>query len=110
MSSARGSVTVLLAGLMTAVLTVASIAIIQLDLLLARARVNRAAETIAIAAADAARGLIGGVPCEVAGQLAAEFQVNLRHCSVFREVAHIRVDALSFGIVIPHRIRAGVEP
>lgn len=66
-----------------------------------------AAETSAIAAADALRGFRTGHPCEVAGRIARQNMANVVECRIVGFDAYIRVRAKTVGMVHFASARAG---
>ena len=75
--------------------------------LLAGARLNAAADSAAIAADDALRGLTTGYPCEVAQAIADENVVILDECRIVGFEAFVSLRVQSMGIVLNASARAG---
>jgi secretion/DNA translocation related TadE-like protein len=73
-------------------------------LLVERHRVAVAADAAAIAAADVASGLVAGVPCDVAGGLAAANSTRLDECVT--EGSTVTVRLLSTGSPVPIGVTA----
>ncbi|WP_342750303.1 Rv3654c family TadE-like protein [Brevibacterium ihuae] len=76
----RGSSTVLAVALGAGALTLVGLLGLGAQAFLAHARVDAAADLAAIAAADAARGITPGDPCEVAGQTAEHSGAEVTEC------------------------------
>ncbi|MFK4731202.1 helicase [Agromyces mediolanus] len=65
-----------------------------------RQRAANAADAAALAAADALRGLVGGVPCELADELARRNDAVLVACDADAATVRVRVEiALPLGTV-----------
>ena len=78
----------------------------------ASARAASAADLAALAAADAARGLASGDPCDVAARTAEANRAVLRECSLEGETVTVRVVAARglLPITPERRSRAGPPP
>lgn len=73
-------------------------------------RLSGIADAAALAAADAASGAVGGVPCERAGDIAARGGAELAFCEVDEMIATVRIEA-GFGLFpAAARARAGPPP
>lgn len=70
-------------------------------------RLAGAADAAALAAADSASGAVVGVPCERAGELAAEADVELSACELDGLVATVTVTDRFAGFVVSASARAG---
>lgn len=75
--------------------------------LLSEARLHAAAESAALSADDALRGLITGYPCEIAKEIAAENMVILDECRIVGFEAFVKLHVDSMGIVLNATARAG---
>lgn len=87
----RGSGTVLGVAVIGGVLALIMVLAPVYAAFLTRQRVASAADLVALAAADAARGIIPGVPCEVAAAVASANRVDLAGCRLDGPIATIRV-------------------
>jgi secretion/DNA translocation related TadE-like protein len=106
----RGSGSVLTVSLIGAVFTVTVVLIPVLALLPANQAVQGAADAAALAAADAASGLVPGVPCDLASLAAEHNGARLAGCTVDGLVATVSVSR-SVGIfTIGSSARAGPAP
>jgi hypothetical protein len=65
------------------------------------------ADEIAIAAADSARGLITGFPCESASQIAHIYMVSLDTCRIVGFESFIRLRSVAAGFELMATSRAG---
>ena len=106
-SSEAGSGTVL--SLAVIALSVACFGLTQTVALhlLAGARLTAIAESAALSADDALRGLITGYPCEIAKEIAAENMVILDECRIVGFEAFVKLHVESMGIVLNATARAG---
>ena len=75
--------------------------------LLSEARLTAIAESAALSADDALRGLITGYPCEIAREIADENMVNLDECRIVGFEAFVKMHVKSMGIVLNATARAG---
>lgn len=75
--------------------------------LVERQRVIGAADNAAIAAADAARGLVPDSPCPVAERVAEANRAELRSCEVDGYVVTVEVGASIWGVPLRARATAG---
>ncbi len=75
--------------------------------LAARPRVVAAADASALAAADTALGILPGVPCESAQEVAAAHGARVAACTVDGVVATVEVSATILGVPVAVRARAG---
>jgi secretion/DNA translocation related TadE-like protein len=106
-SGQRGSGTVL--SLSVVFLSVACLGISQIVALqlLTQARLEAIADSAALAADDALRGLSTGFPCEIARGIAFENMVILDECRIVGFEAFVNLQVQSMGIVLNARARAG---
>ncbi|KZC94596.1 MULTISPECIES: Rv3654c family TadE-like protein [Clavibacter] len=104
-----GSGSVLAVGLLGAVTALALAAVSVSALLVDRAIASGAADSAALAAADAAAGYVSGPPCDAAGELMAPLGAELVGCAVDGTTADVRVRIPHppFGVPISARARAG---
>jgi secretion/DNA translocation related TadE-like protein len=65
------------------------------------------ADQIAVAAADSARGLITGFPCQTADQIASMYMVSLDSCRIVGFDSFIRLRSVVAGIELFASSRAG---
>ncbi len=75
--------------------------------LLSGARLNAIAESAALSADDALRGLTTGYPCEIAREIASENMVILDECRIVGFEAFVKLHVDSMGIVLNATARAG---
>ena len=90
-------------------LSIACLAITQgiaLNLLIG-ARLNAVAESAALSADDALRGLVTGYPCEIAASIAKENMAILDECRIVGFEAFVKLHVQSMGIVLNASARAG---
>jgi hypothetical protein len=71
--------------------------------LIAAQQLQVQAEQIAVAAADAARGLITGYPCEVANQFAHMYMVKIAFCRIVEFECFLRLRSEQFDLVADAR-------
>lgn len=113
--SERGSGTVLAAGGVFVLLTMASAVLLVAQSAVAADQAATAADLAALAAADAARGIIPGEPCEVAQAVVRKHDATLVGCAV--EGADQDIVDITTRIALPGpwgaatgRARAGPPP
>lgn len=85
--SETGSGTVVALGVLAAILAIALVTVNVANRALEQTRLNAFADSAAVAAADALRGLVAGYPCEVARQLAPVTHCEISGNDVLVEVA-----------------------
>jgi secretion/DNA translocation related TadE-like protein len=102
-----GSGTIL--ALAVVALSVATLGVSQIvaNNLLTGARLNAIADSAALSADDALRGLSTGYPCEVAEDIANENVVILDECRIVGFEAFVSLHVQSMGIVLNASARAG---
>lgn len=106
----RGSGSVLALSLVAATVVVA-LAVLSLAAGLGmRQRVIGAADSAALAAADAASGAVPGAPCAVAARVVSAARVRLVACHVDGLIVTIAVDDAFAGVTIRARSTAGPPP
>jgi len=105
--SQRGSGTVLALAAVALALSVFSIGQVLAQNLLLQQRVQVVTETMALAAADALRGLNSGFPCPTAAQIGQISSVELDRCRIVGFEVFISAHAQGVGIVLSARALAG---
>jgi secretion/DNA translocation related TadE-like protein len=75
--------------------------------LISETRLNAIADSAAVSADDALRGLITGYPCEVAQAIADENVAILDECRIVGFEAFVKLHVQSMGIVLNASARAG---
>ena len=103
----HGAGTVLAIALVMAVVVTGLAGVTLAAALSTRQHTIGAGELAALAAADAASGAIGGVPCEVAATVAAGNGTRLTACTVAGLVVSVTVSGSFGGIPIEAAARAG---
>ncbi|GAA5207304.1 Rv3654c family TadE-like protein [Microbacterium kyungheense] len=73
-------------------------------------RLASAADAGALAAADAASGAVTGVPCDLAGEVAAEFGARIDACDLDGLIATVTVEMRVGPVVARASARAGPPP
>lgn len=103
----RGSGTIL--GLAVALVTLSTLLASNLAVfsLISVEKLRVQADQIALAAADSARGLITGYPCETADQMATMYMVLLDTCRIVGFDSFIRLRSVVAGIELTAVSRAG---
>ncbi len=79
----------MMAGIACAILLLLAMVVILVQAAVGASRASTAADLAALAAADAARGLTQGEPCEVAGEVAGRHGVELESCQQIGAQGHI---------------------
>jgi secretion/DNA translocation related TadE-like protein len=105
--SQRGSGTVLALAAVALALSVFSIGQVLAQNLLLQQRVQVVTETMALAAADALRGLNSGFPCPTATQIGQISSVELDRCRIVGFEVFISAHAQGVGIVLSASALAG---
>lgn len=103
----RGAATVVAVGLVGAIVLVASVFVPALGAFVMSQRAANAADAAALAAADASAGIVTGVPCERAADLASRNGAMLASCTLDGPVADVSVHADVLGFAVSARARAG---
>ena len=106
----RGSGAVLALSMVAAVVTLGLAAVTLAAALTTRQRVVGAADLAALAAADAASGIIPGSSCELAARVADAAGARLTGCSLDGLVARVTLSGGFAGIPIEARSAAGPPP
>ena len=106
----RGAGTVLAVGVIGAIVTLALVAIPLYAVLSTRSAVAGAADAAALAAADARIGVVGGLPCEIAGRVARVNGAVLTSCELDGFVATVVVERSVGGFAVAASATAGPPP
>lgn len=107
LSSATGSGTVLVLGVVFACTALLGITQTVAIHMLEAQRLQAKADAVAVAATDALRGLSFGFPCEVAQQMANGNMVKLAECRIVGFEVFISLQRQVMGIVLIANARAG---
>jgi len=107
MRSDTGAGSVLAIGLVGAVTALAMVAIPLYAVLSTRSAVAGAADAAALAAADVRVGVMGGLPCAVAADVAAANATVLTACELDGLVATVRVQRVVAGLSVSATATAG---
>ena len=102
-----GSGTVLGLGLVAGILAGLISANIAANWLVSAQKLQSEADLIALAAADSARGLTTGFPCQTAGQMAHIYMVSLDSCRIVGFESFIRLSVNAVGSTLEATSRAG---
>jgi secretion/DNA translocation related TadE-like protein len=105
--SEGGSGSILAMAILATVLAMASFVVPLYMVFLAQQRAAGAADTAALAAADVARGIASGIPCNLADILAAANGARLTGCETDGAIVTVRVEIVVLGLVIPGSATAG---
>ena len=105
--SSRGSGTVLALGAVAMSITLFGLSQLVAFNLLQHARVQSTANAMAIAAADALRGLNSGFPCQTAHEIAHINGVNLDTCRIVGFEVFISAHSKGVGVVLSANALAG---
>ena len=92
-----------------ALVTLSALAPLSL-VLQAKAVTAGAADVAALAAADAAAGIVSGPPCDRAGEVAAANRAALRACQVDGAIVTVRVAMTAAGFDVGATATAGPAP
>lgn len=106
----RGAGSIMAIGIVSALVLLSSTAIPLYAVLAARSSVAGAADAAALAAADVRVGVVGGVPCAVAAEVAAANGVSLTACELDGYVATVAVERAVLGLRVTSRASAGPPP
>lgn len=107
MKSDRGSGSVLGLGIIAALVGVLLAANLAAQTLISSQKLRIQADFVAIAAADVARGLQTGAPCQVAARIAHIYMVWLDSCRIVGFESFIRLHSVSAGLTLEATSRAG---
>ena len=102
-----GAGTILAFGLIIVILGIFSAGSFFSAQLLVNTRLQATTEAMALAAANALRGVSSGYPCIVAKDIATNSQLVLERCRIVGFEVFIETSFESFGIVHKARARAG---
>ena len=103
----RGAGTVVALGLGLAVVAAFLLAVPLYAALATRHAVAGAADAAALAAADAASGLVPGHPCDLAARVAAANGSSVENCTVDGLVATVTVGRTILGLAVSEQASAG---
>lgn len=103
----RGAGTVLVLGVVGAIVALTAAVVPQLSVHVASMRAANAADAAALAAADAVSGAIPGIPCDLAAATATRNGATLESCTTDGPTASVRVGVTVIGIAVSARARAG---
>ena len=103
----RGAGTILALSVLIFIFGLFTVAAVFGTQMLAFTRVQATTETIALAAADALRGVSSGNPCIVAKDIASDSQIVLERCRIVGFEVFIETSVETFGFVLSARARAG---
>jgi len=103
----EGAASVLALGLVGGVLAVTAAIIPVAGAFVASQRAANAADAAVLAAADVVSGAIAGVPCELAGRVAARNGAALTRCAIDGPAASVTVVVGAAGFSIDATARAG---
>lgn len=107
MTGERGSGTILGLGLVAAILAGLISANLAASWLVSGQKLRVQTDQIALAAADSARGLITGYPCQIAAQMAHIYMVRLDSCRIVGFESFIRLSSAVGGFGLEATSRAG---
>jgi len=103
----RGAGTILALSVLLIIFGFFAIASVFSTQMLASTRIQDTTESIALAAADALRGVSSGNPCVVAKDMASDSQIVLERCQIVGFEVFIETSSETFGFVLTARARAG---
>ena len=107
LASGSGSGTVLGLGVLLAILAGLLAANLAANRLVLAEKLQVQADQIALAAADSARGLTTGFPCQVAARIAHIYMVSLDSCRIVGFESFIRLSVIAVGSTLEAISRAG---
>lgn len=107
LAMSEGSGTILGLGVCLATLSGLLVSNLAVFGLVSAEKLQAQADQIAIAAADSARGLITGYPCQTAGQIAHIYMVSLDTCRIVGFESFIRLRSVVAGFELMATSRAG---
>jgi secretion/DNA translocation related TadE-like protein len=105
--SSSGSATILGLGLVVGLVAAWLAANLAVNALVSAQKLGVEADLAAIAAADVARGLATGEPCQAAGRIAHIYMVSLDSCRIVGFESFIRLHSVSAGLTLEATSRAG---
>lgn len=103
----RGSGTILTIAIVACIVALTAMTIPLYSALVLRQAVAGAADAAALAAADAAVGIVAGFPCEVAGRVAAANGAALDACEVDGLIVTVVTSRSMLGIPVTAAATAG---
>jgi secretion/DNA translocation related TadE-like protein len=103
----RGAGAILALSVLIFIFGLFTVAAVFSNQMLAFTRIQATTETIALAAADALRGVSSGSPCVVAKDIASDSQIVLERCRIVGFEVFIETNAETLGFVLIARARAG---
>ncbi|TYL52624.1 helicase [Agromyces mariniharenae] len=106
-SGERGAASVLAVGIVGATVALAAMVLPVTAAFAASQRAAGAADAAALAAADALSGAVPGLPCDLAGRIAARNGAALASCETGGPVASVTVTVPSFAVELRAGARAG---
>jgi secretion/DNA translocation related TadE-like protein len=106
-ASDLGAGTILALSVLVLILGFFTIASVLGTQILAFTRNQALTESMALAAADALRGVSSGNPCSVAKDIARDRQIVLERCRIVGFEVFIETSLETFGVVLKARARAG---
>jgi secretion/DNA translocation related TadE-like protein len=105
--SERGAGTILAIGILIALFGIFSVGTVFGSQILGFTRLQAQTDSIALAAADALRGVSSGYPCIVAKDIAANNQIELKRCRIVGFEVFIETSLILLGISQSAKARAG---
>ncbi len=102
-----GAATVIMVGLIAAIVALTSMALPLYSVLVVRQSVAAAADAAALAAADVAVGRAAGTPCEVAARVAAANGASVTSCELDGLVATVTAARPVLGFAVTATATAG---
>ena len=103
----RGAGTILALSVLVLILGFFTVTSVINAQMLAFTRIQASTESIALAAADALRGVSSGIPCIVAKDIASDRQIVLERCRIVGFEVFIETSVETFGVLLQARARAG---
>ncbi|MCI2959660.1 hypothetical protein MN032_18655 [Agromyces atrinae] len=107
LASECGAASVVIVGLLAAVLLVVSAAVSVLSLLPATVTAANAADAAALAGADVLAGVVSGEACEIAERAASLGGATLESCTIDGPVVEATTSLVVLGLPVIARSRAG---
>ncbi|MDQ0574587.1 Rv3654c family TadE-like protein [Agromyces albus] len=102
-----GAASVLALGIVGAIVALTIAVVPMLTVFVASQRAANAADAAALAAADATSGAVPGVPCQLAGHVAARNGATLGACEARGPAASVTVTVSVLGFELDASARAG---
>jgi secretion/DNA translocation related TadE-like protein len=103
----RGAGTILALSVLIFIFGLFTVAAVFSNQMLLLTRIQATTESIALAAADALRGVSSGSPCVVAKDIASDSQIVLERCRTVGFEVFIETNVETLGFVLTARARAG---